>query len=162
MCFFFSFEEKVGISKYGRAHTFLHGLGQSNFMQAMRGPCQLISGGWWRLHPSPYVFFHPEIKSSWSISLIRQTQGTFPTAKTTDEWRAEPFKRNEIFRATQWHELDLPEKVMRYHGNREHHRYVKKVARRAMGVGRGCRNWIHGCGIQWVGVDAWWILKYSL
>lgn len=123
-------------------------------MQAMRGPCQLIRRGWWRLYPSPYVFFHPETKSSWRISLIRQTWRTFPTAKTTDEWRAEPFKGNEIFQATHWHELDLPGKVMWcYHGNREHHRYVKKVARRGEGFGGGgsklnpwLRNSVGGCG----------------
>lgn len=52
----------------------------------------------------------------------------------------------EIFRTTHWHELDLPGKVMWcYHGNREHHRYVKKVARRGV---RGRLNWIQACGIS--------------
>lgn len=125
----FSPFEKVSKSKYGRALTFLHELSHWSYMWAMRGPCQLIRRGWWRLHPSPYGFFHSETSPV----------GTFPSSVKPEnisnckdhQWAK---SWNEIFRATHWHELDLPGKVMLcYHGNREHHRYVKKVARRGAG-----------------------------
>lgn len=126
MCLFFS-SVKVGRGKYGRAHTFLHELSHWSFTGAMRGPCQLIRRGWWQLHPSPYVFFHPKDQSPvGTFPSSVKPRRTFPTAKTT-VWAAETW--NEIFSSnnTRWHELDLPGKVMRrYRGNREHHQYVKK------------------------------------
>lgn len=95
--------------------------------RALRGPCRLIKGRW-RLHPSPYVFFHSETSPV----------GTFPSSVKPEnvsncrdhQWVED---RCEIFRTAHWHELDLPGKVMRrYRGNGEHHRYVKKVARRGV------------------------------
>lgn len=129
ICFFIPLVEKVGESKHGHYHTFVYKLSHCNFMRAMRGRCQLIRQGWLWLHPSPYIFFHSETSPV----------GTFPSSvkpenisNCKDHQWVESW--NEIFQATHWHELDLPEKVMRCcHGNREHHRYVKKVARRGVG-----------------------------
>ncbi len=83
----FSPVKKVGKSKYGHAHTFLHEPSNWIFMRAMRGPCQLIRwGGWW-LHPSPYVFFQSEQVQSEHFS-HPSNRRTFSAAKTTNGWRA--------------------------------------------------------------------------
>lgn len=57
-------------------------------LQAMNEPCQLIRRGWCYLLASPYVFFHPETKSSWNVFLICQTGERFQLRRPPISWRA--------------------------------------------------------------------------
>lgn len=112
-------------------HTMnLHELSHRTFMWALRGPCQLIKGRR-PLHPSPYVFFVSE------ISPVRTFPSSVKPGKISScrdhQWAG---SRYQIFPTARWHELDLPGKVMWCcYGNKEHHRYVKKVASGVQGGG---------------------------